>query len=85
MKELYTMGGTGGQIDKFKVLASDTWTQLWSEYSSEFAAMETKAISGAISMDEFRAYQKQLRDDPGFKQAFQEFAESYSKMFGEGA
>lgn len=85
MKELYTMGGTGGQIDKFKVLTSDTWTQLWSEYSSEFAAMETKAISGAISMDEFRAYQKQLRDDPGFKQAFHEFAESYSEMFGEDA
>lgn len=83
MKQLYTMGGTGGKIDKFKVLQSDTWSQVWGEYSSEFASMETKAISGAISMDEFRAYQKKLRDDERFKTAFQEFSQSHKEFFGE--
>ncbi|MCI9325473.1 MAG: extracellular solute-binding protein [Lachnospiraceae bacterium] len=83
MKALYTMGGTGGKIDKFNVLQSDTWTQVWGEYSSEFASMETKAISGAISMDEFRAYQKQLRENEDFKKAFQEFTQSHKEFFGE--
>lgn len=83
MKVLYTMGGTGGKIDKFNVLQSDTWTQVWGEYSSEFASMETKAISGAISMDEFRAYQKQLRENEDFKKAFQEFTQSHKEFFGE--
>ena len=83
MKQLYTMGGTGGKIDKFNVLQSDTWTQVWGEYSAEFAAMETKAISGAISMEEFRDYQKSLRDNAEFKQAFQEFSQSYDEFFGE--
>lgn len=83
MKQLYTMGGTGGKIDKFRVLQSDTWSQVWGEYSSEFASMETKAISGAITMDEFRAYQKKLREDERFKTAFQEFSQSHTEFFGE--
>ena len=83
MKVLYTIGGTGGKIDKFNVLQSDTWAQVWGEYSNEFASMETKAISGAITMEEFRTYQKKLREDERFKKAFQEFAQSYTEFFGE--
>ena len=83
MRQLYTMGGEGGKIDKFRVLQSDTFTQIWGEYKDEFASMETKAITGEISMDEFRKYQKQLCENPDFKQAFQEFAQSHVEFFGE--
>ena len=48
----------------------------------ESGARERKAISGAISMEDFRDYQKTLREMPEFKQAFQEFTVSYGEYFG---
>ncbi len=83
MKKLYTMGGTGGKIDKFNVLQSNTWTNIWAQCTDEFASMETKAISGAITKQEFRDYQKKLRENEDFKKAFQEFSQSYEEFFGD--
>ncbi len=83
MKKLYTMGGTGGKIDKFNVLQSNTWTNVWAKCTDEFASMETKAISGAITMQEFKDYQKELRENEDFKKAFQEFSQSNEEFFGD--
>lgn len=82
MKKLYTMGDSGGKIDKFNVLQSKTWTNVWAQNMEKFASMETKAISGAISKQEFKEYQKKLREDEQFKKAFQEFSKSYDEFFG---
>lgn len=81
-EEMMVLYDVDAEIDKFKVLQSDTWSEVWSQYVDEFGAMETKAISGAISMEEFRDYQKTLREMPEFKQAFQEFTVSYGEYFG---
>lgn len=82
MKKLYTMGGTGGKIDTFNVLQSNKWTNIWSQYKDEFASMETRAITGAITMQEFMDYQRNLRENEDFKKAFQEFSQSYEEFFG---
>lgn len=64
------------------VLQSSTWSTEWSKYKSEFEAMEVKAVTGAISMDEFRQYQQSFADSPDFKNAFKELAASYDELLG---
>jgi len=80
MKVLYDIEG---KVDIFKVLQSDAWTLEWSKIEDEFESMEARAISGAISMDEFRAYQQQLIENPNVQKSFTEFAESYEQFFGK--
>jgi len=79
MKALYNIDA---KFELFNVLQSDAWSALWSRVKDEFASMEAKAISGAISMDEFRAYQQSLAESPEALQAAQEFAKSYEEFFG---
>jgi len=80
MKELYKIDG---KVDIFKVLQSDAWTKEWSKIKDEFESMEAKAISGAITMEEFRAYQQKLVEDPDIIASFPEFAKSYEEFFGK--
>ena len=67
-------------MDWWKVLQSQTWSETWTEYKDDFEAMETKAVSGQITIDEFKDYQASLREMPEFQQAFQEFAEHYASF-----
>jgi putative aldouronate transport system substrate-binding protein len=69
------------KVPPFAVSISDTWNVEWPKISEEFNAMYVKAISGTVTMDEFRQYQKVTREMPGFQQAFREFAESYKDFF----
>jgi putative aldouronate transport system substrate-binding protein len=80
MKALYKIDA---KIELFNVIQSDAWSVAWSKVKDEFASMEAKAISGAISMDEFKAYQKKLADNPDFIKAWPEFAKSYEEFFGK--
>lgn len=80
MKALYKIDA---KIELFNVLQSDAWSVAWSKVKDEFASMEAKAISGAIPMDEFRAYQKKLTESPDVVKAASEFAKSYEEFFGK--
>lgn len=79
MKELYNIEG---KVDIFRVLQSDVWTKEWSKIQDEFESMEARAISGAITMEEFRAYQQKLVENPDIIESFPEFAKSYEEFFG---
>ena len=84
MKELYNLyDGAGGRVDKFNVLQSPSWSSFWSKTQEEFEAMEAAAVTGEISMDDFRAYQQSLLDDPEVIASFAEFKASYADYFGE--
>ncbi|SFM27323.1 putative aldouronate transport system substrate-binding protein [Paenibacillus sp. 1_12] len=65
-----------GAKNPFSWLTSATWTSVWPKYDSEFKTMQTKAIVGQISVDEFKTYVEKLRKTPELKKAFQEFAEA---------
>lgn len=80
MKALYNIDA---KIELFNVLQSDSWSAFWAKVKDEFASMEAKAISGAISMDEFKAYQKKLAESPEAVKAAEEFAKSYEEFFGK--
>ncbi|NHN32887.1 extracellular solute-binding protein [Paenibacillus agricola] len=80
MKALYKIDA---KIELFNVIQSDAWSTAWSKVKDEFVSMEAKAISGAISMDEFKAYQKKLADNPDFMKAWPEFTKSYEEFFGK--
>ncbi len=80
MKVLYQKKG---QVNLYDVLQSDGWTAFWARTANEFAARETDAITGKISMDQFRAYQQQLLKDPDVQKSFKEFRESYRQIFGK--
>ena len=79
MSVLYDFGADK-LMDWWKVLQSQTWSETWTEYKDDFEAMETKAVSGQITIDEFKDYQASLREMPEFQQAFQEFAEHYASF-----
>lgn len=84
MMELYDLyDGAGGRVDKFNVLQSTSWSSFWSKTQEEFEAMEAAAITGEISVDEFREYQQSLMDDPEVIASFTEFKASYDDYFGE--
>ncbi|TDF95046.1 extracellular solute-binding protein [Paenibacillus piri] len=82
MKALYKIDA---KIELFNVLQSDAWSSVWSKVKDEFASMEAKAISGAITMDEFKAYQKKLLENPDVVKSASEFAKSYEEFFGKSA
>ena len=79
MSVLYDYGASE-LMDWWRVLQSTKWSSIWTEYQDEYNAMETRAVSGQISMDEFREYQKSLREMPEFQEAFQEFAAHYETL-----
>ncbi|UQZ86144.1 Lipoprotein LipO precursor [Paenibacillus konkukensis] len=68
-------------IDPFRVIRSETWLKEWPKVQDEYIAMRTAAIMGVISMDEYREYVGKQREQPQFRKAFLEFAESYELMF----
>ncbi|MDO5424908.1 MAG: extracellular solute-binding protein [Eubacteriales bacterium] len=79
MSVLYDFGADE-LMDWWKVLQSPTWSAAWTEYQDDFDAMETKAVSGQITIEEFKEYQASLREMPEFQEAFQEFAEHYASF-----
>ncbi|MBW7454000.1 extracellular solute-binding protein [Paenibacillus sepulcri] len=81
MKALYDIDA---KVELFNVLQSDSWSSAWSRVQDEFESMEAKAITGAISMDEFRAYQEKLLQDPDVIKSATEFAASYDQFFPGG-
>ncbi|GAB2536513.1 extracellular solute-binding protein [Gracilibacillus alcaliphilus] len=66
-----------GKQNPFNWLHSSTWVDVWPNYQSEFDSKVTQAIVGEISIEDFRSYVEELRNDEQIKQAFLEFAESY--------
>lgn len=81
MKVLYTVNGTGGKVNVFNVLQSPSWASFWSKTSEEFAAVEASAITGEIPMEDFRAYQDSLLEDPEVIASMAEFKASYDSYF----
>jgi ABC-type sugar transport system, periplasmic component len=79
MKVLYSKKG---KADIFNALQSDSWRAFWSKTQDEFIAQETDAVTGRITMDQFKAYQKQLADSPEAKASAVEFAKSYKQIYG---
>lgn len=73
-----------GRVNPWNVLQSDTWSAEYPTYKLDFEAMRTKAITGAITMDEFRAYQQTLLADPLVQQAVEEFTASRNNFFPDG-
>lgn len=71
---------TIGKIDPMSGLRSSTYDQVWPKYSSERETMETKAIVGQISMDEYKSYIQKIVSDPELKKGFLELAEAYKAM-----
>jgi putative aldouronate transport system substrate-binding protein len=80
MKALYKIDA---KIEMFNLLQSESWSSMWAKSKDEFASMEAKAISGVISIDEFKAYQKKLSEAPDAVKAAGEFAKSYEEFFGK--
>lgn len=73
-----------GTVDFFGYLISSTWANEWPKYEEDFRAMESECVVGNISLDDFKAYVLELREDPQMKQAFIELADSYNSLFPEG-
>ncbi|HML46438.1 MAG TPA: hypothetical protein PKE04_06785 [Clostridia bacterium] len=73
-----------GRVNPWNVLKSDTWSAEYPTYRLDFEAMRTKAITGAATMDEFRAYQQTLLSDPLVQQAIEEFTASRNEFFPDG-
>ncbi len=61
MKVLYKKPS---KVNLYDVLQSDGWTAFWGRTANEFGAKEVEAITGKISMDDFRAYQQSLPQGP---------------------
>ncbi|WP_207953174.1 extracellular solute-binding protein [Paenibacillus agricola] len=68
-------------IDPFRVIRSETWLREWPKAQDDYISIRTQAIMGIISMNDYESYVQRLREQPVYKQAFQEFAESYRLMF----
>ena len=73
-----------GRVNPYQVIASETWSTEYGAIRNDFEAMRAKAISGAIPMDEYRAYVAQMRQDPIVIQAAEEFTASRNSFFPEG-
>ena len=73
-----------GRANPWQILRSDTWSAEWPMYNEDFVAMRTKAISGLITMDEFRAYQQSLREMDFVKLAADEFTASRAEFYPDG-
>lgn len=73
-----------GRVVPWSVLQSDTWSSEWPTYRLDFEAMRTKAITGAITIDEFRAYQAQLLREPAIQTSIDEFTASAQNFFPDG-
>jgi putative aldouronate transport system substrate-binding protein len=74
-----------GVVDPFRYLISDTWIEAWPKYDTEMKSMTTKAITGQISMGEYKSYVEKIKSDPQIQKAFQEFAKDLStRSSGKG-
>jgi len=80
MKVLYKKKG---QVNLYDVLQSDGWAAFWARTANEFSSKEVEAITGKISMDQFRAYQQELLKDPDVQKSFAQLATSYKQIFGK--
>ncbi|MFH5183904.1 hypothetical protein ACHHV8_15400 [Paenibacillus sp. TAB 01] len=72
-----------GTLDPFAVINSDTFLTVWPKVQQEWISMGVKAIVGQITMDEYKAYVDKINNNPDFKKAYKEFAESYKEYFGK--
>jgi putative aldouronate transport system substrate-binding protein len=59
------------------ILQSNSWATFWSQRKDEFEAFATDVITGEKSVDDFRNYQKKLREDPLVIKSFDELQKSY--------
>ncbi len=75
--------GKVGTLNPFAIISSNTWSTTWPKYENDWEAMVTKAIVGQISMDDYKSYVDKLNNNPDFKKAYQEFAQSYKVYFGQ--
>lgn len=66
-----------GKVNPFTFLQSDTWVDNWPRVQNEWETKVIEAIVGQISMEEFENYIDDLRNRPEFKEAFQEFSQSF--------
>ncbi len=80
MKVLYNKNS---RADMFNALQSDAWLSFWSKTGDEFIAKETDAVTGKITMNQFRAYQQELLRNPEVKVSLGEFAKSYKQIYGK--
>jgi putative aldouronate transport system substrate-binding protein len=67
-------------LNMFDVIISESWASFWSKVSAEFEAFEVDVISGAKTIEDFRAYQQELLSDPEVQASFLEYKASYEEF-----
>lgn len=72
------------KINPFRAINSPSWATVWPKYESTYKANTVKAITGEMSIEEYRNYIVELRSQDDMKQCWQEFAESYAQLFPDG-
>jgi len=80
--QMEVLNKKGGKVDPFQALQSDSWTTFWARTKDEFVSEQTDAVTGKITMDQFRSYQASLLKDPDVIRSEAEFATSYAQIFG---
>ena len=81
-KEMEVLYKKGGKVDPFLALQSDAWNKFWARTKDEFVAEQTDAVTGKISIAQFKQYQQDLLKDPDVIASESEFAASYKQIFG---
>lgn len=71
------------RTNPFYIATSQKWINVWPKYSQDWAAKGVQAVTGQISMDDYRAYVDELNAKPEMKEAYQEFAASYKAVVSE--
>ncbi|MDD3409294.1 MAG: extracellular solute-binding protein [Eubacteriales bacterium] len=69
----------GVPLELFDVITSGTWSENWGFQSEEFNAYVTETIQGQHSIDDLKAYQQKIKDEDWAKEAFKEFAVSFTQ------
>jgi putative aldouronate transport system substrate-binding protein len=82
-KEFAAIYGELGMQDPFTGIVSSAWLDAWPRHENEWKEMATKAVNGAITLDEFHAYLEGLRNDPNLREAFKEFADAWAEFTAE--
>ncbi len=70
------------KINPFRAVDSASWGKVWPLYQNTFETNTANTIAGLMSMDDYRKYVTQLREQDDMKACWQEFAESDKVLFG---
>ena len=64
----------------FNIINSQTWADFWAVNQVEFESFRADVITGSKTIDDFRAYQRQLMETEEIKTAMAEYKASYDEF-----